>query len=107
MLGIGAFIWTWLILFSRERSFDIKLDMLHIRTVLWCFIFLSILRLLILGALFLQSPYSSICGLVIVVYIILGVLLDRFIETEDRWDREGRMTLLDIKNKYYGKDNKS
>lgn len=106
MLGFGAFIWTCKVLIAKNYSKNDKLRVLHIKTIIWCFVFLCITRFLILIAIL--SSYWKICLIGLLWYITFGsiISIDNLIKHVDKWEEENKLTLYDLKKKY-DKSNKS
>ncbi len=104
MIGLGAFVSISYTLYEGFRSHltskDI-LEMIHIRAVIWGYVFLFIIRCLLLGVIFLDR-LRPVCSGILSCYMCISAIwsIDRFRKKDEEWTILGRLTLYDIKKKY-------
>ena len=103
MLGFGAFVWICRVLLERNYKPDTKLEFIHVRALVWCFVFLFIVRCLVLGIILLPRGLMMFCmNIALILYINLSFIfsIDNFLKHKDRWEDENKLTLLDVKRIY-------
>lgn len=96
--GFGSLIWIIKVLRCKESP-NTKLAMIHVRTVIFCYVFLLVVRCLIAGLVIYKAWYfSSILG----CYLSINFIdVNSFLKRVDEWDSDNRLTLYDIKKKYH------
>lgn len=103
VLGFGSLVWICKVLLSKEET-NIKLSMIHVRSIIWCYIFLFIVRCLIVGIIISHGKLwflISLLGCYLSISFISGI--DDFIKSSKEWESDKRLTLYDIKKMYIKK----
>jgi hypothetical protein len=100
LTGFGGLVWIINVLNSSNDN-QIKLELIHTRTVIHTYLFLLITRILLVCAIF--GPLF--CWTILSCYVCLNLIagIDRFCKKDKEWLKEHRQTLYDLKQKYYVK----
>ena len=98
LIGFGGLVWIIHVLNSSNDN-QIKLELIHTKTVIHTYLFLFITRILLVCAIFGPIFYWVILGCYVCLNLIVG--MDRFFEKDEEWLKEHRQTLYELKQKYY------
>ena len=97
------------LLLDKNFSNDEKLELIHLRTLVLCYVCLFIVSFNIRLILILSSPYWVIVSGYLFLYVITSVARfdnkqEMFDQLVEKWDSEDRITLYEIKVKYFKND---
>ena len=119
LIGLWSLITLLVYLFSYDKDLDIEcklhginycdaiLELIHVRLVLQALLFLIVARSGLALIIFVAPQKRLFIGLLLFWYIVLNLAgRDRQEDREAEWERDNRMTLLDVKVKFMKKKKK-
>jgi hypothetical protein len=98
LLGFGSLVWICTVLFDKMYTTNTKLRLIHVHTVNRCYLFLFIVRLLIVGIIF--SKYWWIFSFLLGYYLSISLIIgqDHFQRAYMEWEDNDEATLYDYRN---------
>ena len=108
-MDFQAFIYIINVLKSRKYSNDEKLKLIHLRTLILCYVYLFILSSFIRLIIISSYPYWNLCLMFLSYYLTFSIIrFDKkqmkFFRLVEKWGSEDRITLYEIKVKYFKND---
>lgn len=106
-MELQAFIYIIDVLKSKKYSNDEKLKLIHIRTLILCYVYLFIISSFIRLIIILPYPYWSLmflCYYLTFVITLFDKKKMKFFRLVEKWGSEDRITLYEIKVNYFKND---